>query len=66
MSGDDASRLVIYRRILAHADADDARRTHHRTQEAKPRQARQWLTASRRVQTALRLVQHDERFRGIA
>jgi hypothetical protein len=63
---DDFSRLQIYRRILAHVDADDARRTHHRTQDPKPRQARQWLAAARRVQTALRLLQHDERFRGVA
>lgn len=63
---DDASRLEIYRRILARADADDARRAHHRTQDAKPRQARQWPTTARRMQAALRLVTHDERWRGVA
>lgn len=63
---DASSRLAIYQRILARPDADDGRRTHRRTQDAKPRQARQWLTVARRVQSALRLVQHDERFRGVA
>lgn len=63
---DDYSRLNIYRRILARPDADDGRRRHHRTQDAKPRQARLWLQRARRVQTALRLVAHDERFTGVA
>lgn len=63
---DDLSRLDIYRRILAHVDADDRRRRHHRTQDSKPRLARLWLTRARRVQAALRLVAHDERFHSVA
>lgn len=59
---DDLSRLMIYRRILARTDPDDARRIHHRTQEASPRQAQQWLRRIRSIHTTLRLVQHDERF----
>ncbi len=59
----DLSRLDIYRRILARPDADDARRAHHRTQDAKPRQARLRLARAHRLQAVLRLVDYDERWR---
>jgi hypothetical protein len=62
VNNDPNSRLDIYKRILATSDADDHRRTHTRTQEGKPHQAKQWLTKARRITLVSRLIAHDERF----
>lgn len=57
----DLSPLDVYTRVLATAD-DGLRRSHRRTQTAKPRQARLWLAKARRLRAIEPIVHHDERY----